>query len=152
METMKKKVYLGSDHGGFELKNTLAAHLREQGWETEDLGCYSAESCDYPDFAAAVGRAVAANEGTLGLLVCGTGIGMSLAANKIPGVRAAVCGDVYSAKMTRRHNDANVLCLGARVVGEGLAWELVTAFVTSGFEGGKHARRIGLIADLENRE
>jgi len=151
METMKKKVYLGSDHGGFELKNALAAHLREQGWETEDLGCYSAESCDYPDFAAAVGRAVAANEGTLGLLVCGTGIGMSLAANKIPGVRAAVCGDVYSAKMTRRHNDANVLCLGARVTGPGLAAEIADAFFSSPFEGGRHARRVAKIMALENR-
>ena len=151
METMKKKVYLGSDHGGFELKNTLAAHLREQGWETEDLGCYSAESCDYPDFAAAVGRAVAANEGTLGLLVCGTGIGMSLAANKIPGVRAAVCGDVYSAKMTRRHNDANILCLGARVTGPGLAEEIADAFFSSSFEGGRHARRVAKIAELETR-
>ena len=148
---MKKKVYLGSDHGGFELKNTLAAHLREQGWETEDLGCYSAESCDYPDFAAAVGRAVAANEGTLGLLVCGTGIGMSLAANKIPGVRAAVCGDVYSAKMTRRHNDANVLCLGARVTGPGLAEEIADAFFSSSFEGGRQARRVEKIAELETR-
>ena len=148
---MKKKVYLGSDHGGFELKNTLAAHLREQGWETEDLGCYSAESCDYPDFAAAVGRAVAANEGTLGLLVCGTGIGMSLAANKIPGVRAAVCGDVYSAQMTRRHNDANVLCLGARVTGPGLAEEIADAFFSSSFEGGRHARRVAKIAELETR-
>lgn len=151
METMKKKVYLGSDHGGFELKNTLAAHLREQGWETEDLGCYSAESCDYPDFAAAVGRAVTANEGTLGLLVCGTGIGMSLAANKIPGVRAAVCGDVYSAKMTRRHNDANILCLGARVTGPGLAEEIADAFFSSSFEGGRHARRVAKIAELETR-
>lgn len=151
METMKKKVYLGSDHGGFELKNALAAHLREQGWETEDLGCYSAESCDYPDFAAAVGRAVAANEGTLGLLVCGTGIGMSLAANKIPGVRAAVCGDVYSAKMTRRHNDANILCLGARVTGPGLAEEIADAFFSSSFEGGRHARRVAKIAELETR-
>ncbi len=151
METMKKKVYLGSDHGGFELKNVLAAHLREQGWETEDLGCYSAESCDYPDFAAAVGRAVTANEGTLGLLVCGTGIGMSLAANKIPGVRAAVCGDVYSAKMTRRHNDANILCLGARVTGPGLAEEIADAFFSSSFEGGRHARRVAKIAELETR-
>lgn len=151
METMKKKVYLGSDHGGFELKNALAAHLREQGWETEDLGCYSAESCDYPDFAAAVGRAVTANEGTLGLLVCGTGIGMSLAANKIPGVRAAVCGDVYSAKMTRRHNDANILCLGARVTGPGLAEEIADAFFSSSFDGGRHARRVAKIAELETR-
>ncbi len=151
METMKKKVYLGSDHGGFELKNALAAHLREQGWETEDLGCYSGESCDYPDFAAAVGRAVTANKGTLGLLVCGTGIGMSLAANKIPGVRAAVCGDVYSAKMTRRHNDANILCLGARVTGPGLAEEIADAFFSSSFEGGRHARRVAKIAELETR-
>lgn len=147
----EKKVYLGSDHGGFELKNILAARLREAGWETEDLGCYSAESCDYPDFAAAVGRAVAAHKGTLGLLVCGTGIGMSIAANKIPGVRAALCGDVFSAKMTRRHNDANVLCLGARVVGPGLAAEIADAFFSSSFEGDRHARRVEKIAELERR-
>ena len=147
----EKKVYLGSDHGGFELKNALAARLREAGFVTEDLGCYSAESCDYPDFAAAVGRAVAAREGALGLLVCGTGIGMSIAANKIPGVRAALCGDVFSAKMTRRHNDANVLCLGARVVGPGLAAEIADAFFSSSFEGARHARRVEKIAELEKR-
>ncbi|MDY5941696.1 MAG: ribose 5-phosphate isomerase B [Eubacteriales bacterium] len=148
----KKKIYAGCDHGGFELKNLLIAHLEELGYEVEDEGCFSEESCNYPDYASAVCRAVRADAGSLGLLVCGTGIGMSISANKYRGIRAALCGDVFSAKMTRRHNNANVLCLGARVVGPGLATEIADAFFSSAFEGGRHEKRIAMIGEIENSE
>ena len=147
-----KKVYAGCDHGGYALKNELIKHLRELGWEVEDKGCFSEDSCNYPDYASAVCEAVKADEGALGLLVCGTGIGMSMAANKHKGIRAALCHDVFSAKMTRAHNDANVLCLGARVVGPGLATEICDAFFSSSFEGGRHAVRVNMITDIENRQ
>ncbi len=145
----KTKIYAGSDHGGFALKNQLIGMLREKGFDVVDMGCYSEESCDYPVYASAVCRKVTADPGSLGLLVCGTGIGMSMAANKIKGIRAALCGDVYSAKLTRNHNDANVLCMGARVIGPGLAAEIADAFFTSSFLGGRHERRVSLIAEIE---
>ena len=148
----KKTIALASDHAGFPLKEALKKKLTEEGYAVADAGCDSAESCDYPIYAEKGCRLVLEGKADLCVLCCGTGVGMSIAANKIRGIRAACCSDVFSARYTRLHNDANVLCLGARVVGEGLAWELVTAFVTSGFEGGKHARRVGLLADLENRE
>ncbi len=147
-----KKVYAGCDHGGYALKNELIKHLRELGWEVEDKGCFSEESCNYPDYATAVCEGVKAEEGALGLLVCGTGIGMSMAANKHRGIRAALCGDVFSAKMTRAHNNANVLCLGARVTGPGLAHEICDAFFTSTFEGGRHQTRVDMITDIENNQ
>lgn len=147
-----KTIVLAADHAGFPLKNAIKAHLDAAGYRTIDMGTHSAESCDYPLYAEAGCRKVLEGEAELCVLCCGTGVGMSIAANKIRGIRAACCSDVYSARYTRLHNDANVLCLGARVLGEGLAWELVEAFVTTEFEGGKHARRVGLIADLEARE
>ena len=147
-----KTIVLAADHAGFPLKNAVKAHLDAAGYRTIDMGTHSAESCDYPLYAEAGCRKVLEGEAELCVLCCGTGVGMSIAANKIRGIRAACCSDVYSARYTRLHNDANVLCLGARVLGEGLAWELVEAFVTTEFEGGKHARRVGLIADLEARE
>ncbi|MBQ1935104.1 MAG: ribose 5-phosphate isomerase B [Clostridia bacterium] len=147
-----KKVYAGCDHGGHALKNELIKHLESLGWEVEDKGCYSEDSCNYPDYASAVCEAVKADKGALGLLVCGTGIGMSIAANKHKGIRAALCGDVFSAKMTRAHNDANVLCLGARVTGPGLAHEICDAFFTSSFEGGRHEIRVNMLTDIENKQ
>ncbi len=142
-------IAIGSDHGGYALKQQLMKHLTDLGLEYKDYGTYSEESCDYPIYAEAVARAVAGGEAERGILICGTGIGMSMAANKIRGIRCALCGDCYSAELTRRHNDANILALGARVLGEGLAEKIMDTFLTTEFEGGRHARRIGLIADLE---
>ncbi len=142
-------IAIGSDHGGYALKQQLMKHLTDLGLEYKDYGTYSEESCDYPIYAEAVARAVAGGEAERGILICGTGIGMSMAANKIHGIRCALCGDCYSAELTRRHNDANILALGARVLGEGLAEKIMDTFLTTEFEGGRHARRIGLIADLE---
>lgn len=143
------KVAIGCDHGGLDLKETVISVLKEMGLEYEDFGTYDRNSVDYPDFAAKVGEAVASGQCQQGILICGTGIGMSIAANKIPGIRAAVCNEVYSAKMARAHNNANVLCLGARVVGPGVAAEIVKAFLTGAFEEGRHARRVEKIALLE---
>ncbi|MBQ7600093.1 MAG: ribose 5-phosphate isomerase B [Clostridia bacterium] len=147
-----KKLAIASDHAGYGLKNFLADHFRKLGYEVTDLGTDSEKSCDYPVFAEKLADFIISGGADLGILCCGTGIGMSIAANKVPGIRAAACSDTFSAKYTRLHNDANVLCLGARVVGEGLAAELADIFVTTGFEGGKHARRVGLITGIEKRE
>ena len=149
---MAKKLAIGADHAGFLLKNHLAQKLRAEGHDVQDLGTHDAQSVDYPDFAAAVGRAVAGGDAELGILVCGSGIGVAIAANKIPGVRAATCNDLYTARLSRAHNDANVLTLGARVVGEGLAEEIVVAFLASPFEEGRHARRVAKIHALEPRD
>ena len=138
---MAKTLIVGSDHAGLDLKRELSGVAAELGYEVVDLGTHSAESTDYPDYAHQVASAVARGEG-LGLLVCGTGIGMSMTANRHAGVRAALCGDVYSASLTRQHNDANVLCVGARVVGAGLAGEILKAFLGASFEGGRHERRV----------
>ena len=138
---MPKTLIVGSDHAGLDLKRELAVIAAELGYEVVDLGTHSTDSTDYPDYAHQVADAVARGDG-LGLLVCGTGIGMSMTANRHPGVRAALCGDVYSASMTRQHNDANVLCVGARVVGPGLAAKILEAFLQASFEGGRHERRV----------
>ena len=138
---MTATLIVGSDHAGLELKRELAGVAAELGSDVVDLGTHSGDSTDYPDYAHQVASAVARGEG-LGLLVCGTGIGMSMAANRHRGVRAAVCGDMFSASMTRQHNDANVLCVGARVVGGGLAAEILKAFLGATFEGGRHQRRV----------
>lgn len=143
------KIAIASDHGGFDLKKEVEAHLTEQGMEFTDFGCDSKESCDYPVFAKKVGEAVTTGGYDLGLLFCGTGIGMSMAANKIKGVRAACCSDSFSAKYTRMHNNANILCLGGRVVGAGLACELVDLFLSTEFEGGRHQRRIDAFMAFE---
>ncbi|MBQ4354857.1 MAG: ribose 5-phosphate isomerase B [Clostridia bacterium] len=144
-----KKIVLASDHAGFGLKTALCTMLKEDGYEVIDCGTDSAASCDYPVYAKKLCEVILGGEAPLGILCCGTGIGMSMAANKIDGIRAACCSDVFSAKFTRLHNDANVLCLGARVVGEGLAWELAKIFIETGFEGGKHQRRVDMITELE---
>ena len=143
------KIAMGADHAGYELKDRLARRLAEQGQEILDLGTSGPESVDYPDFGAAVGERVAAGEAELGIVVCGSGIGIGMAATKVPGVRAATCNDLYSARMSRAHNDANVLALGARIVGDGLAEEIVDVFLGTQFEGGRHARRVGKIENGE---
>ncbi|MCK6505365.1 ribose 5-phosphate isomerase B [Myxococcota bacterium] len=140
---------IGCDHAGLALKRLLAERLQALGHQVQDLGTDSAASCDYPDFAEAVARAVAGGTADQGLLICGTGIGMSIAANKVPGVRAAVVSDTFSARSTRQHNDANVLCLGERVVGAGLALDILDAWLGATYEGGRHQRRVDKITALE---
>lgn len=146
------RVAIGCDHGGIELKEAVVATLQELHLEIEDMGTHDRNSCDYPDFADKVARAVAAGRCQQGVLICGTGIGMSMAANKVRGIRAALCNEVFSARMARAHNDANVLCMGARVVGAGVAQEIVRAYFTGSFEGGRHARRVEKIATLGQSE
>lgn len=141
---MNNKVYLGSDHGGLTIKAAIVKHLEAAGVSFEDLGTHTSDSCDYPHFAQAVSKSVLADEGSLGILICGTGIGMSMAAGKIQGIRAAVCTDTYMARMTKAHNNANVMCLGERVLGAGLALDIVDAFLNTEFEGDRHLRRINL--------
>lgn len=139
------KIVIAADHAGFELKNVLAEHIRSLGHDVEDLGTDSSQSVDYPDFARAVGHRLVAGDADRGVLVCGTGLGMAITANKVAGVRAASVSDTFSAKMCRAHNDANVLALGSRVVGAGLAKELVEAYLNTDFDGDRHARRVGMI-------
>ncbi|MGN1001408.1 MAG: ribose 5-phosphate isomerase B [Oscillospiraceae bacterium] len=145
-------IAIGCDHGGYELKQFIMKYLDEQGLAYKDYGTYTEESCDYPVYGEAVARAVAGGECDRGIIICGTGIGISITANKVKGIRAALCGDCYSAEYTRRHNDANILALGARTVGSGLALKIVETFLNTAFEGGRHARRVALISDLEERE
>ena len=143
------KIAIGADHAGFPLKQAVKSWLEEHGYEVEDLGTFNTESVDYPDYAAAVAHAVANNQADRGILICGTGIGMSMSANKVPGIRAALCTDAYTARMSRRHNDANVLCMGARVVGIGVAESIVEAWLAEEFEEGRHARRVAKINALD---
>lgn len=143
------KIAIGCDHGGLEHKNAISEHLKERGFEVTDFGIYEQVSVDYPKIAVKVAGSVASKENELGILVCGTGIGMSLAANKVKGIRAAVLSDHFSAKYTRLHNDANILCLGGRVIGIGTALELVDIFVDTKFEGGRHQKRVDMITALE---
>ena len=145
-------IALGSDHGGFQLKEEIKGHLTAIGMEFRDFGTLDGASCDYPDIAEAVAKAVASGEYDRGLLFCGTGIGISIAANKVKGIRAACCSDCFSAKYTRLHNDANILCLGGRVVGPGLATEMVDLFLERKFEGGRHEGRIDKIRKIEENE
>lgn len=141
----QKPIALGCDHAGLALKNALRTALEQRGDAVYDAGTYTEASCDYPDFAHEVATGVASGRYRFGLLVCGTGTGMAMAANRHAGVRAAVCAESFSAKMARSHNDANVLCLGARVIGPGLALEVLEAFLSTPFEGGRHARRVDKI-------
>ena len=141
-------IAIGSDHGGFELKKKLMEHLEERGLEYKDFGTYSSASCDYPVYAKAVADAVASGECDRGIIICGTGIGVSITANKVRGIRAALCGDCFSAEATRQHNDANVLCMGARVVGEGLALKIADTFLDTPFSNDeRHIRRISMIEE-----
>lgn len=137
-----KSIVVACDHAGLALKQEIVEALREMGREVEDLGTHDTTSVDYPDFAHRASSLVAAGKHELGVLICGSGVGMAIAANKVAGIRAVVCSEPYSAAMARRHNDANVLCMGARVVGPGLAREILDAFVRQQFEGGRHQRRV----------
>jgi ribose 5-phosphate isomerase B len=144
------RIALGCDHNGLELKNTMIGLLQELGHECQDFGCYDTDSVDYPDVAREVAEAVAESRFDHGVLICGTGIGMSISANKVHGVRAGLCHDVFSARRARQHNDVNVLCLGSYVIGKGLALEVVKAYVEAHFEGERHARRVEKIAAMES--
>ncbi|MBO8168521.1 MAG: ribose 5-phosphate isomerase B [Thermoanaerobacteraceae bacterium] len=145
------KIALGSDHGGYQLKETIKAFLDELGMEYKDFGTDCEESVDYPDFALKVAEAVAGGQYDRGILICGTGIGIGIAANKVLGIRAALCHDVFSAKASREHNDANILSLGQRVIGPGLALEIVKAWLSTGFAGGRHQRRVDKIKAIEEK-
>ncbi len=145
------KIAIGSDHGGLRLKKEVIKHLEKKNIEVRDYGTYTEDSCDYPDFAEKVAEAVVAKEYDYGILICGTGIGISISANKIPGIRAALCNDTFSAHATREHNNANILAMGERVVGTGLALDIVDAFLGSTFEGGRHENRVNKIMEIEKK-
>lgn len=145
-------VAIGSDHGGFLLKENLKEFFEEQGVKFQDFGVFSKEASDYPDIAFQVAQAVAAGEYDKGVLICGTGIGVSIVANKVVGIRAALCHDVFSARMTRKHNDANILAMGERVIGFGLAREIAGTWLATDFEGGRHVRRIEKIRSIEENK
>ncbi|MBS3947352.1 MAG: ribose 5-phosphate isomerase B [Dethiobacter sp.] len=145
------KIAIASDHGGFRLKKQLCAYLAERAYEFHDFGVFSGEAADYPDFAVLVAEAVVSGRFDLGIIVCGTGIGVNITANKIPGIRAAHCHDTFSARMAREHNDANILTLGGRVVGVGLAQDVVESFLCARFSGGRHACRIEKIREIERK-
>mgnify|MGYP003516096940 CR=1 FL=1 len=141
-------IAIGCDHGGYELKLEIIKHLTERGFEIKDLGCNDTNSCDYPIYAKAVADCVAGGEAELGILVCGTGIGMSMAANKVDGIRAALCADCFSAQATREHNNANVLCMGARILSFEKVVEITDAFLGAEFLGGRHQRRVDMLENL----
>ena len=144
------KIAIGCDHGAFDLKNAVVKHLQGKGYEVADFGCYSLDSCDYPDFAAAAANAVASGECEKGIVLCTTGIGISIAANKIKGIRCALLHDIWSAKMTREHNDTNMMAMGAGIVGKNLALEIVDTWIGTEFSGeAKHQRRIDKVMALE---
>ncbi len=149
---LRKKIYIGADSAGYAMKEELAAALRAEGYDLTDCGTYSNASCHYPDYARAVCREVGKTpDDVFGILICGTGIGMSMAANKHRGIRAALCGDTYSARFTRMHNNANVLCMGARVIAGGLAKDITDLFLSTAFEaGGRHEERVNMITAIEN--
>lgn len=139
------KIALASDHGGFELKEKIEEHLQQQGVEVVDLGCHTEESVDYPDYGKACGEAVVRGDAERGIVVCGTGIGISIAANKVKGIRCALCTSLFMAEMARKHNNANVLALGGRILETELALSIVDVWLSTEFEGGRHQRRVGLL-------
>ncbi|MCX6088550.1 MAG: ribose 5-phosphate isomerase B [Caldiserica bacterium CG02_land_8_20_14_3_00_36_38] len=145
------KIAIGSDHAGFKLKETVKEFLKTSGIEVIDFGTHSEESADYPDFAFPVAEAVAKKEFDFGILICGTGIGMSITANKVAGIRAALCNDLFTANCSKEHNDANVLCMGGRIVGEGLAKAIVQTWLERKFQGGRHERRVKKIEEYETK-
>ena len=141
-----QKIVIASDHGGFRLKNEIISHLKQLNYEVDDFGCYNSGSCDYPVYAKVVAEYVQSEENkAIGILVCGTGIGMSIAANRYKGIRASHCTDTFSARMTRAHNDSNILCLGERITGTGLAIDIVDTWLNTEFVGGRHKKRIDMI-------
>lgn len=139
------RIAIGSDHGGYEYKEQIVSHLKQKGYECVDVGTYSTDSCDYPVIARAVTTKITTGEADRGILICGTGIGMSIVANKVKGIRAALCGDTFSARASRAHNNSNVLCLGERVIGINLAMDIVDIWLESKFEGGRHQRRVDMM-------
>ena len=148
---MKRTIAIASDHAALDLKAEIKNHLETQGFSVTDYGTYTKDSCNYPDYAEKVCNAITEGKQDLGILVCGTGIGMSMAANKCKGIRAACCTDTFSARFTRLHNDANVLCMGARVIGAGLACDIADIFINTDFEGGRHQTRVDMVMALENK-
>jgi len=145
-------IALACDHGGFDLMREVKVYLGECGHVYKDFGTYNTESCDYPEIAVRAAGAIISGECDRGIFICGTGVGMSIAANKVPGIRAALCADCFTAEMTRRHNDANVVVLGGRVTGAGLALKIIEIFLSTGFEsGGRHSRRVDMLGELDNR-
>lgn len=146
------KLAIGNDHVGYEMKLEIIRHLEERGYEVVDYGAYSAERSDYPVYGEIVARAVASGECDAGVLICGTGVGISISANKVHGIRAAVCSEPVTAALTKRHNNANIIAFGARIVGIETAKAIVDAWLDAEFEGGRHAHRVGLMMDIENKE
>ena len=146
-------IALACDHGGFDLMGSVKSHLDAKGFEYKDFGTYSADSCDYPEFGVRAARSVASGECDMGILICGTGIGMSIAANKTAGIRAALCHDLFTAEMARRHNNANILALGARATSAGLALDIINVFLKTGFDSdARHARRVQMLDDLDEKQ
>ena len=145
------RIAIGCDHGGLNLKSDIITYLKTEGIEVKDFGTHTSDSCDYPDIALPVAEAVVTKEFDFGILICGTGIGIGIAANKVPGIRAALCSDTFSAHATREHNNANILTMGERVVGKGLALDIVKTFIESKFEGDRHMLRINKISEIEKK-
>ena len=144
-----KKIALASDHGGFDLKESVIAHLLNTGWEVDDLGPHTGDSVDYPDYGIKLAEAVAEKRVQRGIVICGTGIGMSIVVNRYPGIRGTLCSDVFTAKLCREHNDSNILIMGGRVIGKGLAAEIVNTWLNTPFEGGRHQRRLDKINQID---
>lgn len=149
-KVMNKPILVACDHAALEMKKEVIKHLEAQGYTCVDFGTHTLDSCNYPDYAKKVCTAIRNGEGDMGILICGTGIGMSMAANKCRGIRAALCSDTFSARFTRLHNNANVLCMGARTIGAGLACDIADVFVKTGFEGGRHQTRVDMVMALED--
>ena len=144
-----KKIAIASDHGGFDLKESILAHLLNTGWKVDDLGPYSGESVDYPDFGIKLAEEVSGKKVERGIVICGTGIGMSIVVNRFPGIRGTLCSDLFTAKLCREHNDSNILVMGGRVIGKGLAAEIVNTWLNTPFEGGRHQRRLDKINQID---
>ncbi len=147
----EKIIGISSDHGGYELKESIYEHLKNKGYQIYNMGCFNKNSADYPDYALLMGESLRKGEIDLGILICGTGIGMSISANKIPGIRAALCHDTYMAKMAREHNDANILVLGGRTTGKNISLRITEVFMSTEFAGGRHKRRLDKIAEIEEK-
>ena len=144
-----KKIAIASDHGGFELKETVITHLLNDGWEIDDLGPNNEDSVDYPDYGIKLAEIIANKKVERGIVICGTGVGMSIVVNRFPGIRGTLCSDIYTAKMSREHNDSNILIMGGRVIGKGLASEIVDTWLNTAFEGGRHQRRLDKINEID---
>lgn len=144
-----KKIAIASDHGGFDLKKSVIAYLLNSGWEVDDLGPHNGDSVDYPDYGIKLAELVADKKVERGIVICGTGIGMSIVVNRFPGIRGTLCSDLFTAKLCREHNDSNILVMGGRVIGQGLATEIVNTWLNTPFEGGRHKRRLDKINQID---